>query len=46
MNESLPMHDTPPDIEPEHLLDRSRFPIDPWALVESRYSDTDLEELL
>jgi alpha,alpha-trehalose phosphorylase len=36
------MHDTPPDIEPEQLLDRSRFPVDPWALVESRYSDTDL----
>ncbi|HUS23139.1 MAG TPA: glycosyl hydrolase family 65 protein [Aeromicrobium sp.] len=36
------MHDTPPDIEPEQLLDRSRFPVDPWALVESRYSDEDL----
>jgi alpha,alpha-trehalose phosphorylase len=36
------MHDTPPDIEPEQLLDRSRFPADPWALVESRFSDADL----
>lgn len=23
-------------------MDRSRFPIDPWALIESRYSDADL----
>ena len=37
-----PMPDTPPDVEPEQLLDRSRFPVDPWALVESRYSDADL----
>ncbi|HJR89402.1 MAG TPA: glycosyl hydrolase family 65 protein [Aeromicrobium sp.] len=36
------MHDTPPDVEPEELLDRSRFPVDPWALVEARYSDADL----
>jgi alpha,alpha-trehalose phosphorylase len=36
------MHDTPPDVEPEQLLDRSRFRVDPWALVESRYSDADL----
>jgi alpha,alpha-trehalose phosphorylase len=36
------MHDTPPDIEPERLLDRTRFPVDPWALVEARYSDADL----
>jgi alpha,alpha-trehalose phosphorylase len=36
------MHDTPPDIEPVQLLDRTRFPVDPWALVEARYSDADL----
>ena len=42
MREAPPMHDTPPDIEPERLLDRSRFPVDPWALVEARYSDADL----
>ena len=28
--------------EPDEPLDRSRFPVDPWALVESRYSDADL----
>lgn len=27
---------------PDDLLDRSRFPVDPWALIESRYSDADL----
>jgi len=37
-----PIYDTPPDIEPKNLLDRSRFPVDPWALVEARYCDTDL----
>ncbi len=37
-----PIHDTPPDVAPEELLDRSRFPVDPWALVEDRYSDADL----
>jgi len=42
VSEASPMHDTPPDVEPEQLLDRSRFPVDPWALVESRYSDADL----
>jgi alpha,alpha-trehalose phosphorylase len=42
VSEAPPMHDTPPDIEPAQLLDRSRFPVDPWALVESRYSDADL----
>ena len=26
----------------DEWLDRSRFPVDPWALVESRYSDADL----
>src|SRR5690349_8364145 len=36
------MHDTPPDVEPEEQLDRSRFPVDPWAFVETRYSDKDL----
>jgi len=36
------MHDTPPDVEPEDQVDRSRFPVDPWALVEERYADTDL----
>jgi alpha,alpha-trehalose phosphorylase len=24
------------------FLDRSRFPVDPWALIEARYSDADL----
>ena len=42
MSDGAPMHDTPPDIEPEDVLDRGRFPVDPWALVESRYSDADL----
>jgi alpha,alpha-trehalose phosphorylase len=31
-----------PGIEPEELLDRGRFPVDPWALVEAQYSDADL----
>jgi alpha,alpha-trehalose phosphorylase len=31
-----------PDVDPGDLLDRSRFPVDPWALTESRYSDADL----
>jgi len=42
VSEATPMHDTPPDIEPVQLLDRTRFPVDPWALVEARYSDADL----
>ncbi|MFL6088786.1 MAG: glycoside hydrolase family 65 protein [Aeromicrobium sp.] len=31
-----------PDVDPGDLLDRSRFAVDPWALIESRYSDADL----
>jgi alpha,alpha-trehalose phosphorylase len=31
-----------PGTDPGDLLDRSRFPVDPWALVEARYSDQDL----
>jgi len=31
-----------PGIEPDELLDRGRFPVDPWALVEAQYSDADL----
>lgn len=31
-----------PGTDPRDLLDRSRFPVDPWALVEARYSDADL----
>jgi alpha,alpha-trehalose phosphorylase len=27
---------------PDDLLDRGRFPVDPWALVEAQYSDVDL----
>ncbi len=42
MTDAPTMHDTPPDVEPEDQLDRSRFPVDPWALVEARYADTDL----
>ena len=37
------MNDAPePGTNPEDFLDRSRFPIDPWALTEARYSDADL----
>ena len=37
MNEAIA-----PGTEPGDLLDRSRFPVDPWALIEAQYSDADL----
>ncbi|MGA9102613.1 hypothetical protein, partial [Aeromicrobium sp.] len=39
LDEKGPSHEAPPVLD---FLDRARFPVDPWRLVESSFSDDDL----